>query len=414
MGLAAVRPELFGTRVVGAALLSTSSGNLADLTFGLPEFLTRVRAAVLPIAALDDAPPAGHRRGHPPGGRRPHLGRHPVAVVRLGRRRPGAGALRRRDDRRDAGRRDRGVLPGAGRAGRDGRAGAAAPRPDPGAHRRRRPDDPEGAQRADRRAAPGRRVRRRPRRRAHGAAGEAGRRRRGAHRPAAPGGGGAARRARRAEAVQSRSRPSCRLIVEPRRRRHRPPARGRQAARARPGSTSWEGRRALRGGTTTGRRSKIASCRRRSGIASRPCSATRTALPPSAGGRSANCCRARRPAAVVCACVFPTSRAGMARRTSPSLVRCRNSWSSRRSCRTCQRIVVHRPVSPGADRVQQGGLDGVRGGGGVGAEFARRFDADAAGLDHRHERGVHQPGEAAGEDRHVVHVERVRVLAGSP
>jgi pimeloyl-ACP methyl ester carboxylesterase len=51
MGLAALRPELFGTRVVGAALLSTSSGNLADLTFGLPEFLTRVRAAVLPVAA---------------------------------------------------------------------------------------------------------------------------------------------------------------------------------------------------------------------------------------------------------------------------------------------------------------------------------------------------------------------------
>jgi pimeloyl-ACP methyl ester carboxylesterase len=51
MGLAQARPELFGTRVVGAALLATSSGNLANLTFGMPEFLTRVRAAVLPIAA---------------------------------------------------------------------------------------------------------------------------------------------------------------------------------------------------------------------------------------------------------------------------------------------------------------------------------------------------------------------------
>jgi pimeloyl-ACP methyl ester carboxylesterase len=51
MGLAALRPELFGTRIVGAALVSTSSGNLADLNFGLPEFLTRVRAAVLPVAA---------------------------------------------------------------------------------------------------------------------------------------------------------------------------------------------------------------------------------------------------------------------------------------------------------------------------------------------------------------------------
>ncbi|MGY1744582.1 alpha/beta fold hydrolase [Blastococcus sp. SYSU D00695] len=51
MALAALRPELFGTRVVGAALLSTSSGNLAELSFGLPEFLTRVRAAVIPVAA---------------------------------------------------------------------------------------------------------------------------------------------------------------------------------------------------------------------------------------------------------------------------------------------------------------------------------------------------------------------------
>jgi pimeloyl-ACP methyl ester carboxylesterase len=51
MGLAALRPELFGTKVVASALLSTSSGQLADLNFGLPELLTRVRAAVLPVAA---------------------------------------------------------------------------------------------------------------------------------------------------------------------------------------------------------------------------------------------------------------------------------------------------------------------------------------------------------------------------
>ena len=51
MGLAALRPELFGSRVAGAALVSTSSGNLSELTLGLPEMLTRVRAAVLPVAA---------------------------------------------------------------------------------------------------------------------------------------------------------------------------------------------------------------------------------------------------------------------------------------------------------------------------------------------------------------------------
>jgi pimeloyl-ACP methyl ester carboxylesterase len=51
MGLAELHPELFGNRVIAAALLSTSSGNLAELTFGLPELLTRVRAAVFPVAA---------------------------------------------------------------------------------------------------------------------------------------------------------------------------------------------------------------------------------------------------------------------------------------------------------------------------------------------------------------------------
>lgn len=51
MGLAALRPDLFGSTVVAAALISTSSGQLADLTFGLPELLTRVRTAVIPVAA---------------------------------------------------------------------------------------------------------------------------------------------------------------------------------------------------------------------------------------------------------------------------------------------------------------------------------------------------------------------------
>ena len=51
MGLAALRPELFGSRVAAVALLSTSSGQLADLNFGLPELLTRVRAAFFPVAA---------------------------------------------------------------------------------------------------------------------------------------------------------------------------------------------------------------------------------------------------------------------------------------------------------------------------------------------------------------------------
>ena len=51
MGLAALHPDLFGSKIVGAALISTSSGNLAELDFGLPDLLTRVRAAVFPVAA---------------------------------------------------------------------------------------------------------------------------------------------------------------------------------------------------------------------------------------------------------------------------------------------------------------------------------------------------------------------------
>jgi pimeloyl-ACP methyl ester carboxylesterase len=51
LSLAQRCPELFGTRVAGVALVSTSSGGLADLDFGLPRLLTRLRTAVLPLAA---------------------------------------------------------------------------------------------------------------------------------------------------------------------------------------------------------------------------------------------------------------------------------------------------------------------------------------------------------------------------
>ena len=85
-------------RIVAAALISTSSGNLADLSFGMPDLLTRVRAAVFPVprgpcGAVRPSPSAP--AGWPPTSCR----RHPLAVVRLGRR-PGAGPLRRRHDRR--------------------------------------------------------------------------------------------------------------------------------------------------------------------------------------------------------------------------------------------------------------------------------------------------------------------------
>jgi pimeloyl-ACP methyl ester carboxylesterase len=48
MALADRHPELFGSRVVGVALLSTSTGRLAEVTFGLPSAVTPVTRRVVP------------------------------------------------------------------------------------------------------------------------------------------------------------------------------------------------------------------------------------------------------------------------------------------------------------------------------------------------------------------------------
>jgi pimeloyl-ACP methyl ester carboxylesterase len=50
MALADRHPELFGARVIGVALLSTSTGRLAEVSLGLPSLATRLRAPVLPLA----------------------------------------------------------------------------------------------------------------------------------------------------------------------------------------------------------------------------------------------------------------------------------------------------------------------------------------------------------------------------
>ncbi len=49
MALADAAPELFGPRVVGVGLLSTSTGKLADVTFGLPTAVMPVTRRVLPL-----------------------------------------------------------------------------------------------------------------------------------------------------------------------------------------------------------------------------------------------------------------------------------------------------------------------------------------------------------------------------
>jgi pimeloyl-ACP methyl ester carboxylesterase len=50
MALADQHPEYFGSRVVGVALLSTSTGRLAEVTLGLPAVAARLRAPVVPLA----------------------------------------------------------------------------------------------------------------------------------------------------------------------------------------------------------------------------------------------------------------------------------------------------------------------------------------------------------------------------
>jgi len=49
MALADHHPEYFGRRLVGVALLSTSTGRLAEVTLGLPALLARVRAPIVPL-----------------------------------------------------------------------------------------------------------------------------------------------------------------------------------------------------------------------------------------------------------------------------------------------------------------------------------------------------------------------------
>lgn len=51
MQLALDHPELFGTRVRGLALLSTSPGGLRDVPFGLPSFAARPLHRMLPVTA---------------------------------------------------------------------------------------------------------------------------------------------------------------------------------------------------------------------------------------------------------------------------------------------------------------------------------------------------------------------------
>ncbi len=49
MSLVDRHPELFGPRVIGVALISTSTGGLAEVSFGLPAVTARLRTPVMPL-----------------------------------------------------------------------------------------------------------------------------------------------------------------------------------------------------------------------------------------------------------------------------------------------------------------------------------------------------------------------------
>ena len=123
MALADRHPELFAARVVGVALLSTSTGQLAEVTLGLPAITAKLRAPVLPLVLRVMRSRAGLiERSRRIGSdiawlltRRYSFGSTDVspALVEY------VGA----DDRRDPGRGRRGLLPGPERARQAVRAG---------------------------------------------------------------------------------------------------------------------------------------------------------------------------------------------------------------------------------------------------------------------------------------------------
>ena len=64
MALAEQHPELFGSRVTGVALISTSTGKLAEVTFGFPALLSPVTRRVLPFLTRGmRSRPAAFERG---------------------------------------------------------------------------------------------------------------------------------------------------------------------------------------------------------------------------------------------------------------------------------------------------------------------------------------------------------------
>ena len=94
MALADRHPELFGPRVIGVALISTSTGRLSEVSLGLPAVTARLRAPVMPLVLRAMRSRAGLIERSRRVGSRPRLAADPALLVRLDRRVAGAGRLR--------------------------------------------------------------------------------------------------------------------------------------------------------------------------------------------------------------------------------------------------------------------------------------------------------------------------------
>ena len=88
MALAGQRPELFGTKVSGVALISTAASGLSAGSPWMPGPIRPVLTRALPIVLRGAA--TGYRamlvEREPPGGRRPVLPEHPLHRLRQFRR----------------------------------------------------------------------------------------------------------------------------------------------------------------------------------------------------------------------------------------------------------------------------------------------------------------------------------------
>ena len=125
LSLAQQYPELFASveaprrrrhraqeppRVTGVALLATSSGQMAQVSLGLPALITRLRGPLAPLVLTRGQAAGVPGRARPADRARRRVDDHPPVQLRRRRRQPAGRRLHQRDHRRHADRHDRRLL----------------------------------------------------------------------------------------------------------------------------------------------------------------------------------------------------------------------------------------------------------------------------------------------------------------